>query len=136
MQTDATSDNIVGSVGTCCVVHANERNAMPFWCSDPKKDCNVRAQTFSRGQHCCKSMQFQTGITMLRYFASPLHNNRNVRTCCAKSLTGFNYTQLISVNKCQHYCGSMQTDATCWAQQCCVLLRAFGQQCLRPFAWA
>ena len=25
-------------------------------------------------------------------------------------------------NKCQHCCGSMQTDATCWAQQCCVLL--------------
>ena len=25
-------------------------------------------------------------------------------------------------NKCQHCCGSMQTDATCWEQQCCVLL--------------
>ena len=63
-------------------------------------------------------------------------------------------------NKCQHCCGSMQTDVTCWAQQCCLLLAnnvvsvCMGlkrtqhcssknpnntQQCcdlLRPFAWA
>ena len=25
-------------------------------------------------------------------------------------------------NKCQHCCGSTQTDATCWAQKCCVRL--------------
>ena len=25
-------------------------------------------------------------------------------------------------NKCQHCCSSTQTDATCWAQQCCILL--------------
>ena len=26
------------------------------------------------------------------------------------------------LSKCQHYCGSMQTEAIRWAQQCCVLL--------------
>ena len=25
-------------------------------------------------------------------------------------------------NKCEHCRGSMETDAICWAQQCCVLL--------------
>ena len=46
--------------------------------------------------------------------------------CCIrlygpKSLTGFKL-YATSANKCQHCYGSMQTDATCWAQQCCVLL--------------
>ena len=40
----------------------------------------------SRGQHCCGSMQ--TGATLLRY-VSPVQNNWNVGTYCAKSLTGF-----------------------------------------------
>ena len=39
----------------------------------------------------------------------------------SKSLTGFKlYTT--SANKCQHCCSSMQTDSSCWAKQCCVLL--------------
>ena len=42
-----------------------------------------------------------------------------------KCLTGFKL-YATSANNCQPCCGSMQTDATCWAQQCCV----------RPFAWA
>ena len=46
--------------------------------------------------------------------------------CCVrlhgpKRLTGFKL-YATSANKCQHCGGSMQTDATCWAQQCCVLL--------------
>ena len=41
-----------------------------------------------------------------------------------KCLTGFKLCATIA-NKCQHCCGSMQMDVTCWAQQCCVF-----------FAWA
>ena len=46
--------------------------------------------------------------------------------CCVrlygrKRLTGFKL-YATSANKCQHCCGSMQTDASCWAQQCCLLL--------------
>ena len=37
------------------------------------------------------------------------------------SLTGFKL-YAASANKYQQCCCSMQTDATCWAQQCCVLL--------------
>ena len=45
--------------------------------------------------------------------------------CCVrlhgpKRLTGFK-KYATSANKCQHCCGSMQMDATCWTQQCCVL---------------
>ena len=44
-----------------------------------------------------------------------------VRLIGPKSLAHFKlYAR--SANKCQHCCGSMKTDATCWAQQCCVLL--------------
>ena len=46
---------------------------------------------------------------MLRQFTGP------------KSLTGFKL-YATSANKCQHCCGSMQPDETCWAQWCCVLL--------------
>ena len=72
-ETDVTSHNIVspamlGVVGTCCVVHANERNncqhcwrlskvTMHSGIVIVKKDCNAHAQTFSREQHCCGSMQ-------------------------------------------------------------------------------
>ena len=46
-------------------------------------------------------------------------------TCCVKSLTGFQLNAT-SAYKCQHCCGSMQTDATslniAGPQQCCVLL--------------
>ena len=44
-----------------------------------------------------------------------------VRLHGPKSLIGFKL-YATSANKCQHCCGSMQTDATCWAQQCWVLL--------------
>ena len=58
--------------------------------------CNWRVQTFSRGQHCCGSMQ--TGATLLRY-ASPITEQQiYVRTCCAKSLN--DRFQTIR-NKCQ-----------------------------------
>ena len=48
----------------------------------------------------------------------------NVASVCMdllKSLIGFKL-YATNANKCQHCCGSMQTDATCWAQQCCVRL--------------
>ena len=71
-ETDATSHNIVSPtmlrvVGTCCVVHANERNNCQH-CWQMSKEamhshtvlnpCNARAQTFSRGQLApCKRAQ-------------------------------------------------------------------------------
>ena len=50
--------------------------------------------------------------------------------CCVrlhgpKSLTGFKL-YATSAYKCQHCCDSMQTDETCWAQQCSVTLRIVG----------
>ena len=62
-------------------------------------------------------------------------NNRNVGTCWAKSLTGFKL-YATSANKCQHFCGSLQTDATSHNivgpnnVGCCWLTM------LRRFAWA
>ena len=134
MQTDATNCNnvsptIMGVVGTCCMVHANERNnCQHCWRSSKEAmqsgtvlrlllknpRCNARTKTFS---HCCGSTQ--TGATLLRHASSV--TEQNVGTCCAKRLTGFKI-YATSANKCQHYCGSMQMDATYWAQQCCVLL--------------
>ena len=83
MQTDAARHNIFSptmlgvSVGTCCVVHANERNNCQncwqaskevitdaLWYSNP---CSVHAQTFSRGQHCCGSMQVDAKNPALRF---------------------------------------------------------------------
>ena len=58
----------------------------------------------NKSQHCC---------VLLRVCGQQCF----VRLHGPKSLTGFKLR-----NKCQHCCGSVQTDATCWAQQCCVLL--------------
>ena len=83
---------------------------------------NIVAVPCKWAQHCCAMLRLS-------------QNNRNVWTCCAKSLTGFKL-YATSANKCQHCCGSMQTDATshnivgpsnvacCWPTV------------LRPFAWA
>ena len=49
-----------------------------------------------------------------------------------------NYVQQVptSANKCQHCCGSMQTDATCWAQQCCVLFANNVESVCRAFKYS
>ena len=131
MQTDATRHNIVsptmlGVVGTCCMVRANECNncqqcwrlskeAIYFGIAILKKDCNAHAQRFSRGQHCCGS-----GSTLLR-FASPVTEQWKYWDLLRQKFDRFQTIR----NKCQQCCGSMQTDATCWVdwiQQCCVLL--------------
>ena len=71
-------------------------------------EANIVVITYKPGQHCCAALRRST-------------NNRNVGTCCAKSLTGFKlYTT--SANKCQRCCVSVQMDANCWDQQCYVLL--------------
>ena len=72
MQTEATSDNIVsptimGIVGTCCLVRANERNnCQHCWRSSKEAmhsgtviPCNARAKMFSQGQHNCGSMRLR-----------------------------------------------------------------------------
>ena len=46
---------------------------------------------------------------VLRGACKRSQNNRNVRSRYAKSLTGFKL-YATSANKCQHCCGSMQTD--------------------------
>ena len=131
MQTDATCHNIViptmlGVIGTCCVVHANERNnCQHCWRSSKEAmhsgtvilalcvcrrfhEANNVVVPCKRAQHCYATLRRS-------------QNNGNVGTCCANSLTGFKlYTT--SANKCQQCCGSMQTDVTCRAQHCCVLL--------------
>ena len=62
----------------------------------------------NKSQHCCVLL----GVCGQQCY---------VRLHGPKSLTGFKL-YATSANKCQHCCGSMQTDAACWAQQCCVLL--------------
>ena len=62
----------------------------------------ARANGRNKSQHCCVFWGF-FWPTMLRPFAGP------------KSLSGFKLYATIT-SKCQHCCGSMQTDATCWAQ--------------------
>ena len=136
MQTDATSHKIViptmlGVVGTCCVEHANERNncqhcwrlskeAMHSGTVILKKriamrmhrrfhEANIVVVPCKRAKHCYATLR-------------RLQNNRNVGTCCAKSLTGFKL-YATNANKCQNFCSYMQTDATCSAQQCCVRLQ-------------
>ena len=85
-------------------------------------EANIVGVPCKRVQHCCATLHRS-------------QNNRNVGTCWAKSLTGFKL-YATSANKYQHWCGSMQTDATshsivgpnnvgcCWPTM------------LRPFAWA
>ena len=87
------SPTLLGVVGTCCVVHAKERNncqhcrrlskdALHSGTVILKKDCNARAQTFSRGQHCvglCKRAQHCCATLPWS------QNNRNVKLS--------NYTQ-------------------------------------------
>ena len=69
---------------------------------------NVAVILCKRTQDCCATLHQQ-------------QSNRNVGNCCAKRLTDFK-RYATSSSKCQHCCGSMQTDATCWARQCFVLL--------------
>ena len=110
MQTDATSHNIVsptmlGVVGICCVVHANERNSYQHcWRSSKEAmhsgtviltmrvhrrfhEANIVVIPCKCSQHCCATLRRS-------------RNNKNVGTCCAKSLTGFK-PYATSANKCQ-----------------------------------
>ena len=61
-------------------------------------------------------------------------NNRNVRTCFAKSLTGVKL-YVTSANKCQHCCGSMQTDAASYNIVGSNNVACCWPTMLRPFAW-
>ena len=61
-------------------------------------EANIVGVPCKRAQHCCATLRRS-------------QNNRNVWTCSAKSLIGFKL-HATSANKCQHCCGSMQTDAT------------------------
>ena len=62
-------------------------------------EANIVVIPCKRPQHCCATLRRS-------------QNKRNVGTCCAKSLTGFKL-YATSANKCQHCCGSMQTDVIC-----------------------
>ena len=72
--------------------------------------CGLKAHANGRNksQHCCLLL-----AVFSQQYCVRLHG--------PTSLTGFKLYET-NANKCQHCCGSMQTDATCWAQQCCVLL--------------
>ena len=61
-------------------------------------EANIVGVPCKRAQNCCATLRRS-------------QNNRNVGTCWAKSLTSFKL-YATSANKCQHCCGSMQTDAT------------------------
>ena len=68
---------------------------------------------YSKGQ-CKRTQQVTTLLcVVVRVFSEQ---------CCV-CLHGLNVWLVSNLrNKCQHCCGSRQTEATCWAQQCCVLL--------------
>ena len=135
-----TSHNVVhptmlGAVGTYCVVRANERNNCKHrWrfskemmhsgtpilvnlnCTDNYCAC---ADVFTRPTLLSS---YKHGRNIVCAMLRRSQNNINVWTC-----QKFDWFQTMR-NKCQHCCGFMQTDATCSAQQCCVLLL--------PCAWA
>ena len=106
------SPTLLGVVGTCCVVHAKERNncqhcrrlskdALHSGTVILKKDCNARAQTFSRGQHCvglCKRAQHCCATLPWS------QNNRNVKLVASQTIRnkGQKVPKLLS--------GSVQTD--------------------------
>ena len=97
-----------------------------------KKNYKARTQTFSRGQHCwgsCKRAQ-HCCATLRRS-----QNNRNVGTCWANSLTVFKLYAKCA-NKCQHCCGSRQTDATSHHIVGPNIVMCCWPTMLRPFAWA
>ena len=75
--------------------------------------CAVGLKVYANGrnksQHSCVLLGFLANVHCC------------VRLHGSKSLTGFKL-HTTSANKCQHCFGSMQTDATCLAQQCCLLL--------------
>ena len=83
---------MLGVVGTCCVVHANERkNCQHCWRSSKKpihfgtvilkkiamrvrrrfREANIVVVPCKRVQHCCATLRRS-------------QNNRDVGTCCAK----------------------------------------------------
>ena len=78
-------------------------------------EANTVGVPCKRAKHCCATLRCS-------------QNNRNVGTCWAKSLTSFKL-YATSADKCQHCCGSMQTDATSHNRCCWPTM-------LRPFAWA
>ena len=73
--------------------------------SPPLRPMQADATSHNKSQHCC--------VLLAQQCWARLHG--------PKSLTGFKL-YATSANKCQYCCGSMQTDATCWTQQCCVFL--------------
>ena len=74
------------------------------------KQTNLKAHANGRNkkQHC---------LVLLGVFGQQCF----VRLHGPKSLTSFKLYATSAI-KCQHCCSSMQTEVTCWAQQCCVLL--------------
>ena len=62
-------------------------------------EANIVVIPCQRLQHCCATLRRS-------------QNKRYISTCCAKNLTGFKL-YATSANKCQHCCGSMQTDVIC-----------------------
>ena len=86
-------------------------NRADLYVRDVHMETRLKAHANGRNksQHCC--------VYIVEVFG---------QQCCVRlhvpiSLTGFKL-YAASANKYQQCCCSMQTDATCWAQQCCVLL--------------
>ena len=64
----------------------------------------------------------QQVTTLLRVVGSYWPTINVASVCMGLNRPVSNYTQQVT-NKCQHCCGSMQTDAKYWAQQCCARAR-------------
>ena len=74
------------------------------WCMQTNATtANIVVVPYKRARHCCSTLRRSQCWDSLRQKFDRFQTIRNTR---------------------QHCCGSMQTDATCWAQQCCVGLHA------------
>ena len=109
---------LLGVFGQQCYVRLQEPKSLTGF--------KLYATTANKCQHCSGSMQtYATSHNIAACCWGFLDNN--VATVCMglKSVTGFKL-YATSANKCQHCCGSMQTDATCLGP---TMLRVVGQKC-------
>ena len=125
LQTNVASTLLESNVGAFEVLNVRR---IPGLCLKPWSHLALRRYTFiiAKATVCLK---YTISVTS-RFKAHANGRNKSQHCCvllevsgqqCCVRLTGFKL-YATSANKCQHRCGSMQMDATRWAQHCCVLL--------------
>ena len=90
--------------------------------------CLINCFNFSRPINLFLVVNVRRRRYLLQHCALHFAGHTEQKKCWDLLRQKFDWFQTIrnkyqaSANKCQHCCSSLQMDATCWAQQCCVLL--------------